>query len=525
MLRGFLRSFSTKLGTGNTRSSWVATFKPSFAVALACLWFLAVLSAAAQSAHFSGALITAGSGFTAPHGVAVDSKGDVFVVNSGFGGKVYEIVAVNGLVSTSSSVIEVGSGFSYPLGVAVDSKGDVFVADGFNGGNSHIYEVVADSNGNVSSSSTVNSLASIDSTAFSSVALDAGGNVYTVRSSGQDLYMLQATGGVVPNNSTPVLLATGFSDPSGVTVDGSGNIYVSDYYHNAVEEIPAGFTIPLTVGSSNYLPAPSGGWGGPTGVTLDANGDVFVSTDTAQSVYEIVASSGAVSSSSTVKTVTSTIGSLQGLAISTSGNIYLAIPNSSTITEDFVSAVNFGAVPVNTKSSTYTLNFTFDTDGTTINAPAVLTQGATGKDFADATTGSCTQIHGTTQPYALGATCTVDVTLKPASAGTRLGAVELTDTGGNVLATAYLQGAGTGPQAAFLPATQSLLGSGLQSPQGLAMDGSGNLFVAQPGELRGRDCAGRHSQHVEQRPGRGHRRGSGRRGKPLRRTTEWPCGV
>ena len=482
MLRGFLRSFSSKFGTGNTGSSWVATLTFAVAVLLA---LTPSANAAPEAAHFSGALITAGSGFTAPAGVAVDSKGDVFVANSGFGGGVYEILAVNGLVSTSSSVISVGGGYSYPLGVAVDSKGDVFVADGFNGGNSHIYEVVADSNGNVSGSSQVNTLASIGSTAFSSVALDASGNVYTVRSSGQDLYMLQATGGVVPNNSTPVLLATGFSDPSGVAVDGSGNIYVSDYYHNAVEEIPAGSTFPVTVGSSNYLPAPSGGWGGPTGVALDASGDLFVTTHTGQSVYEIVASGGAVSSSSAINRVLYTYNYLQALAISTSGNIYIAIQNSSTITEDFVSAVNFGEVPVNTKSSTYTLNFTFDTDGATINAPIVLTQGATGKDFADATTGGCTEVHGASQPYALGATCSVDVTLKPAVSGTRYGTVELTDLGGNVLATAYLQGAGTGPQVAFLPATQSTLGSGglNGAPAGIAVDGNGNIFVAQATDM------------------------------------------
>ena len=477
MLRGFLRSFFSKVGTGNARSSWAATLTFTVAVLLA---LTPSANAAPEAAHFSGALITAGSGFTAPQSVAVDSKGDVFVANSGFGGAVYEIVAANGLVSTSSSVIKVGSGFSYPLGVAVDSKGDVFVADGFNGGDSHIYEVVADSNGNVSSSSTVNTLASIDSTAFSSVALDATGNVYTVRSSGQDLYMLQATGGVVPNNSTPVLLATGFSDPSGVAVDGSGNIYVSDYYHNAVEEIPAGSTYPVTIGSSNYLPAPSGGWGGPTGVALDASGDLFVSTHTGQAVYEIVASGGAVSSSSTVKMVTTTYNYLQALAISASGNIYLAIPNSSTITEDFVSAVNFGAVPVNTKSSTYTLNFTFDTDGTTINAPVVLTQGATGKDFADATTGDCTQVHGTNQPYALGATCSVDVTLKPASAGMRLGAVELIGTGGNVLSTAYVYGVGNGPVVAIDPGTPSALSfaGGGSTPAGVATDAAGNVYYS-----------------------------------------------
>jgi CSLREA domain-containing protein len=58
MLRGFLRSLSSKLGTGNTRSSWVVTFKPGFAIALAGLWILAGLPAAAFPVAPSGPNVT-----------------------------------------------------------------------------------------------------------------------------------------------------------------------------------------------------------------------------------------------------------------------------------------------------------------------------------------------------------------------------------------------------------------------------------------------------------------------------------
>src|SRR5215469_11223461 len=101
-------------------------------VCLAAFCLLAVTSPlAAQTAH-SGATVPVGSGFSNPFGVAVDRSGNVFVADTN-NNVVKEIVAVNGVVSSSSTVNTIGSGFSGPTGVAVDGSGNVFVADYGNG--------------------------------------------------------------------------------------------------------------------------------------------------------------------------------------------------------------------------------------------------------------------------------------------------------------------------------------------------------------------------------------------------------
>jgi streptogramin lyase len=101
-----------------------------------------------------------GSGFSEPTGVAVDANGDVFVADYG-NDDVMEIVegtggATPGAVNSTSTVISVGSGFTGPTGVAVDGFGDVFVAD--NDDNS-VKEIVAGTggaaSGKVNASSTV----------------------------------------------------------------------------------------------------------------------------------------------------------------------------------------------------------------------------------------------------------------------------------------------------------------------------------------------------------------------------------
>jgi len=138
----------------------------------------------------------------------------------------------------------------------------------------------------------------------------------------------------------------------------------------------------------------------------------------------------------------------------------------------------FGEVNVGSTSLTpISMIFTFDTAGT-LGSTAVVTQGATDLDFADAGTGTCTA--GTA--YNIGDTCTVDVSFSPKFPGMRYGAAELLVSSGSVLATGYVQGTGVGPQVNFFPGTQSVVAdmahNGLGAAYGVAVDSSGNVYIA-----------------------------------------------
>ena len=428
--------------------------------------------AQAQTGHFTYQAM-AGSGFNTAASVALDAKGDIFVADD-LSTSVFEIVAVNGAVSTSSAVTTVGSGFSQPVSVAVDNKGNVFVADF---GRSGVYEIVADSSGNVSGKSQVNTLATGFAT-ISGVAVDGIGNVYVSNTSSGGVYKLTAVSGVVPNNSSSTTVATGFDHPNRLAVDGNGNIFVAT--DDAVAEIPAGSSTGVA------LPAPVGGWGVPSDVAVDASGNVFASDFGNKTVYEYMASGGAVSSSTAISTVASLSTGINGLAVDNSGNIALALYNRTTVGEISRQAVNMGTVNVGTPSSTYTLTFTFDTGGY-IGAPVVLTQGATGKDFADAGGGSCTTTNGPSNLYAEYATCTINVKFTPRFAGLRTGALEMTDFTGKPIATLWLRGVGQGEMVSVDPAvstkypTNTIPSSTNLTPLAVAVDAAGDLFAAGDG--------------------------------------------
>ena len=471
---------------------------------LAAFAGLAVVPLAAQTAHFSGAVSTLGSGFNAPYGPAVDGSGDVFVADHN-NNAVKEIVAVGGVISSSSTVNTVGSGFNQPYGVAVDGSGDVFVADT---GHSAVKEILAGTggaaSGTVNSSSTVNTVGS-GFTSPTGVAVDGSGNVF-VADWGHNAVkeIVAGTGGAasgtVNSSSTVSTVGSGFTSLNGVAVDGYGDVFVGDTGHNAVKEIVAGTggAASGTVNSSSTVNVLGSGFSSPCGVAVDGSGNVFVADIANGAVYEIVAgtggaASGTVNSSSTVNVLGSGFNAPFGVAVDGSGDVFVGDQGNNAVKEIMTRAVNFGPVAVAASTPpTKTLTFYFDTGGT-IAAPAVLTQGAAGLDFTDAGSGTCTT-NGTSHTYSAGNTCTVVVQFKPTHPGQRLGAVQLVGSGGAVIATEDVYGTGTGPQVNYSivsgsspsliygPATpQSTLGSGFNHPTGVALDASGNVYAVDYG--------------------------------------------
>jgi DNA-binding beta-propeller fold protein YncE len=142
-----------------------------------------------------------------------------------------------------------------------------------------------------------------------------------------------------------------------------------------------------------------------------------------------------------------------------------------------LTAISFGSINIGSTSAPVAVTLTFST-AATLGSASVFTQGASGLDFAAAAQGSCTAGNS----YNPGDTCTVNVTFAPQFAGNRAGSVVLADGSSNVLATAYVEGIGIGPQITFLPGIESTITSSyLSNPQGLAVDGSGNVYIADYG--------------------------------------------
>ncbi len=408
---------------------------------------------AAQSAYFSGVSATLlSTGLSAPNGVAIDSSGNLFVADTG-NNQVKEILAAGGY--TTVNVLGGGYTFANPKGVAVDKSGNVFVADSLSNGTSNggVEEILA-----AGGYSTVNILITGLASPYG-VAVDSADNIFVVDTNNSQVKeFLAAASYAMPN-----VLGGGFSFsfPTGLALDALGNVFVSDD-SNAIREIlvASGYTAVNTLVS---------GYGGPSGIAVDASGNVFFSDSYQNHIDELIAADNY----ATVKPFYAGLNTPAGLAVDRQGNFFTADTVNNTVTEIFTQAVNLGSANIATGPPiTATLSFTFLSGGA-IAAPGVLTQGRPGQDFTDAGGGTCAA--GTT--FNTGDTCTVNVSFAPSVSGIRYGAVTLNNTAGTAIANVYLNGTGVGPQLTFTPAKISGVG-GATDPAGIAVDGIGNLFVA-----------------------------------------------
>ncbi|MEI7733285.1 MAG: immunoglobulin domain-containing protein [Verrucomicrobiota bacterium] len=192
--------------------------------------------------------------FYNPSGVAVDSATNVYVADTA--NHTIRLITPAGVVSTvAGSAANPGSAdgtnavarFYNPSGVAVDAVGNLYVADTGNhtirriapGG---VVTTVAGSSGNSGSADGTGSAARFYSP--SGVAVDVTGSLYVADTGNQTIRKL--TPGGTASTVGGLASAAGSSDgtganaqfwaPEGIAVDGSGNLYVTDYSNNTLRK-------------------------------------------------------------------------------------------------------------------------------------------------------------------------------------------------------------------------------------------------------------------------------------------------
>jgi sugar lactone lactonase YvrE len=288
--------------------------------------------------------------FDNPQGVAVDSSGNVYVADSG--NSTIRKITPGGVVSTlaglaGSTGSDDGTGsaarFNYPSGVAVDSSGNVYVADSYN------YTIRKITPGGV-----VSTLAGLAGSFAgpSGVAVDSSGNVFVADSGNYTISKITPVGLV----STLAGLAgsigsadgTGstarFNVPIGVAVDSSGNVHVADAGNHTIRKITPGRVVSTLAGLANSSGSADGTGSAarfdvPVGGAVDSSGNVYVA-DLGNHTIRKITPGGVVS---TLAGLAGSSGSTDGtgsaarfwlpngVAVDSSGNVYVADTENSTI--------------------------------------------------------------------------------------------------------------------------------------------------------------------------------------------------
>ncbi|MFI5357256.1 MAG: protease pro-enzyme activation domain-containing protein [Opitutales bacterium] len=245
-------------------------------------------------------------------GVAVDPAGIIYVADTGN----YTIrkIGINGVVSTlaglagsSGHVDGTGSAarFTDPENLAVDAAGNIYVADG----SGYTVRLVTPA-GVVTTLAGSGVKGSADGTGTAAsfsrllgVTVDTVGNVYVGDFDNNTVRKITPAGAVSTLAGTPGKAgsqdgtgpAARFDGPTGLAVDGSGNVFVCDSLNDLIREVTSVGVVTTVAGQAGAAdnvdgPLLSAQFSTPGDITLDSLGILYVADSTNDTIRRIVTS-------------------------------------------------------------------------------------------------------------------------------------------------------------------------------------------------------------------------------------------
>ena len=298
-----------------------------------------------------------------PGGVAVDSAGNVYVLDGGnsrirkISNGVITTVAGNGTEGYSGDGGPATSAkLAEPWGVATDEAGDLYIADA---GNNRIRKV---SNGVITSyagngtygfSGDNGPAADAQLRSPVGVKVDPAGNLYIVDQGNNRIR--KVSGGVITTvagggassdigDNGPATSAQ-LNGPTRVAIDSAGNMVIADCYNYRIRKVSGGvITTVAGNGSASYSgdngPATIAQMNSPAGVAVDSAGNLYVADSDNHRIRKIsggvitTIAGGGRSWSDTGDNglaTNATLNSPRGVAIDSAGNLYIADSNNHRI--------------------------------------------------------------------------------------------------------------------------------------------------------------------------------------------------
>jgi trimeric autotransporter adhesin len=416
-----------------------------------------------------------------PCGAAVDHSGNVFVID---GSLIREIVAATGIIQTAAGISTEG-GFAgdggpaisaqlnSPKGIFIDGSDNIFIADTLN---NRIREILAST-----------------------------GVIQTVAGGGGE------NGDGFPATSTSL------NQPMGLAVDPSGSIFFADSLDARVREVNAttgvletvaGGGVPNGNGVQNGQPATSAVLSDPTGVAIDGSGNLFITDHGSRMTLEVSATTkdiqiiaGAAPGAPGGSATSTPLGSLSGIVVDSSEEVFIT---DLLVVYEVVPASNTIQVFAGNESASFSGDG-FAAAGAALSLESVaggLSVDGSGSLFiADTNNGRIREVSNATEiidTVAGGGTESIQTNLPALAASLKPKHVSI-DANGNIFFTSgnyVLEGVATTGNLAIVAGNASsgsygdggpAIDAALSSPTGLTCDTYGNIFVVDAGNSKIRE--------------------------------------
>ena len=311
--------------------------------------------------------------FNLPYGVVVDEAGNVYIgdLDNDRIRKVDSTGTITTIAGTGESGLSGDGGpateaqLSDPTGVALDGVGNLYIADTEN---QRIRKV--DSTGTITTIAGTGERGDggpATGAQLSSpygVAVDGAGNLYIGERDNQRIRKVDSTGTIITVAGTGEYSFGGdggpateaqLSDPTGVALDGVGNLYIADTFNQRIRKVDFTGTITTIAGTGDYGfggdggPATEAQLGGPTGVALDGAGNLYIADTENQRIRKVdftgtittIAGTGEYSFGGDGGPATEAQLSLPyGVAVDGAGNLYIADTENQRIRKvDFTGTI------------------------------------------------------------------------------------------------------------------------------------------------------------------------------------------
>jgi sugar lactone lactonase YvrE len=370
---------------------------------------------------------TPGFSLSSPQGLAVDAAGDLYIADSpGHNGRILEVVAnANGTLSNVVKIINSGGPLVQPISMVIDSSNTLFVGDAGAKGNGVIYSIAP--------------------------------------------------------GKAPVALKTGVSGitPGALARDSASDLYFVDSgsINGGVYEMPVGGGTAAAVATGSFSVFQ------PNGVAVDTAGDLFIlaqvsagrGANLGQQVLEIPSAP----QSSPYVIPSSNLQNLNGMTMDPQGNLDLVGVNvgflnfGGYVTQlNFSNPVGMGNARVSGTGSGVLFNFEFNAVNTLAGFRAVTIGdlGPKNSDVTDSSNGNCQKIPSTTsatQPY----TCSQTFEATPQYTGMRESAIQVQGPKSSILSSTPVYETGLSAAQITYPLDSSITALGLIEPQGITASG------------------------------------------------------
>ncbi len=233
--------------------------------------------------------------FNIPNGIAIDGSGNLFVSDQS-NNRIRKITP-NGDVTTVAGSGNAGfadgtgtvANFSSPTSLCVDGSGNIFVIDT---GNHKIRKITPAGIVTTLAGSTAGFADGLGTSAkFNSplgITIDSSGNLYVTEDGNNKIRKVSPTGDVTTIAGTTAGFADGaanaamFNAPVGICLDQNNNLFIADYFNHKIRKVtPAGIVSTIAGTTSGFADgaASSAQFYRPYGIIVGPLGNLYVVED------------------------------------------------------------------------------------------------------------------------------------------------------------------------------------------------------------------------------------------------------